>query len=191
MKNVKLPHLSNIIGKMSVPVKIVDYDPNWPKIFEREKKLILSAVGHIVVKIEHIGSTAIPGLGAKPIVDILVAVNHLKDAGKCIEPLKLIGYEYKPRLEADIPERRFFGKGDPLREQHYHLHMVELTSDFWKRHLLFRNYLRTHPEAAREYHKLKQQLASEYGRNREGYTEAKTPFIESIVAKARIENEGL
>jgi len=174
---------------MSVPVKIVDYDLNWPKVFGKEKKLILDVIGHIIVRTEHIGSTAVPGLGAKPIVDILVAVNHLNDAEKCIEPLKMIGYEYKPRLEADIPERRFFGKGAPPKEQHYHLHMVELTSDFWERHLLFRDYLRAHPEVAQEYQKLKRQLAAECGNNREGYTEAKTPFIESIVAKARVENE--
>ncbi len=175
---------------MSRPVKIADYDPNWPKLFEKEKKLILGAVGNIVVGIEHIGSTAVPNLRAKPIIDILVAVNHLSDANNCIEPLQMIGYEYHPGHEAQIPERRFFGKGGPLKEQHYHLHMVELTSDFWKRHLLFRDYLRAHPEVAQEYQKLKKQLALEYGRNREGYTEAKAPFIESIVARARIENEG-
>jgi GrpB-like predicted nucleotidyltransferase (UPF0157 family) len=174
---------------MSVPVKIVDYDQNWPKVFEKEKKLILSAVGHIVVRIEHIGSTAVPGLSAKPIVDILVAVKHLSDAKTCIEPLKRIGYEYKAKLEADIPERRFFGKGEPPEEQHYHLHMVERTSDFWERHLLFRDYLRVHPEVVQEYQKLKRRLAAKYRTNREGYTEAKTPFIESIVAKARIEKK--
>jgi len=186
----QLSHLSNTIGKMSLPVKMANYDPNWPKLFEKEKNLILGAIGHVIVRTEHIGSTAVPGLGAKPIVDILVAVNHLSDAKTCIEPLKRIGYKYKPRLEADIPERRFFGKGAPPKEQHYHLHMVELMSDFWERHLLFRDYLRTHPEAAQEYQKLKKQLAAKYGRNREGYTDAKTPFIESVVAKARAENKG-
>ena len=184
----QLSHLSNTIGKMSLPVKMANYDPNWPKLFEREKTLILGAVGHIVVGIEHIGSTAVPGLEAKPIIDILVAVSHLSDARQCIEPLKTLGYEYQPRLEAVIPERRFFGKGVPPKEQHYHLHMAELTSDFWERHLLFRDYLRAHPEVAHEYAKLKTQLAAEYGRDREGYTDAKTPFIESIVAKARAEN---
>lgn len=120
----QLSHLSNTIGKMSLPVKMANYDPNWPKLFEKEKNLILGAVGRIVVGIEHIGSTAVPGLGAKPIIDILVAVSHLSDAKRCIEPLKMIGYEYQPRFEADIPERRFFGKGEPPKEQHYHLHMV-------------------------------------------------------------------
>jgi GrpB-like predicted nucleotidyltransferase (UPF0157 family) len=176
---------------MSRPVRIVDYDPNWPNLFEKEKSLILGAVGHVVVRVEHIGSTAIPGLGAKPIIDILAAVPHLHHAKACIRPLKLIGYEYEPDLETQIPERRFFNKGTPPKGQHYHLHMVELTSDFWTRHLLFRNYLRTHPSVAKEYEALKKWLAAAYGRNREGYTEAKTPFIASVVAKARTENESL
>ncbi len=175
---------------MTRPLKIVAYDSNWPNLFEKEKKLIFETVGHIVVRAEHIGSTAVPGLGAKPIIDILAAVNHLDQAKLCIEPLKLIGYEYEPELEAQIPERRFFNKGKPPKDQHYHLHMVELTSDFWKRHLLFHNYLRAHPEVAQEYEKLKKRLAAKYGRNREDYTEAKTPFIVSIVAKARTEYEG-
>lgn len=174
---------------MTRPVVIVNYDPKWPKLFEKEKKLILGTIGHITVRIEHIGSTSVPGLGAKSIIDILVAINHLCDAKKCIQPLQMIGYEYQPRHEAHIPERRYFRKGEPPREQHYHLHMVELKSGFWKRHLLFRDYLRAHPEVAQEYQDLKKQLAMEYVLDREGYTEAKTPFIESVVVKARAEKE--
>lgn len=185
----QLSYLSTTVSKMSIPVEIADYDPNWPKLFEKEKRLIQDAIGHVVVRIEHIGSTAVPNLDAKPIIDILVAVHHLDDAKTCIEPLAMIGYEYEPELEAQIPERRFFNKGQPPREQHYHLHMVELTSDFWERHLLFRDYLRVHPEVAQEYQTLKKQLAAEYRTNREGYTEAKTPFIESIIDKARTEKK--
>lgn len=170
---------------MSRPVEIVDYDLRWPKLFKDERKLILGAIGHIIVGIEHIGSTSVPSLGSKPTIDILVAINHLDDAKKCIYPLKKIGYKYKPELEAQIPDRRYFHKGEPPREQHYHLHMAELKSEFWKRHLLFRDYLRAHPKIAKEYEKLKKQLAVEYGLNREGYTEAKTPFIKSIVAKTK------
>lgn len=172
---------------MSRPVRIVDYDPQWPKLYEKEKGRILNVVGDTIVRIEHIGSTAVPDIGAKPIIDIMVAVNRLSDAEKCIERLQRIDYEYQPEQEAERPERRFFRKGNPPKEQHYHLHMVELTSDFWKRHLLFRNYLRTHPKVAQDYHELKKRLADKYGSDREGYTEAKTYFIESIVAKAKAE----
>jgi len=173
---------------MSRPVRIVDYDPKWSILYEEEKRRILEAVEDIIVMIEHIGSTAVPNTGAKPIIDMIVAVNRLSDAEKCIAPLQRIGYEYQPEQEIERPERRFFRKGTPPMEQHYHLHMVELTGDFWKRHLMFRDYLRTHPEVAQEYYKLKKRLADKYGSDREGYTEAKTSFIESIVANAKAEN---
>lgn len=173
---------------MSRPVRIVDYDPKWPILYEEERRRILKVVGDLIVRIEHIGSTAVPNLGAKRVIDIMVAVNSLSDAEKCIEPLQKIGYEYRPQGEAFFPERRFFRKGHPPKEQHYHLHMIELTSDFWKRHMLFRNYLRTHAKTAQEYFELKKRLASKYGSDSEGYTEAKTSFIEYIVAKA---NENL
>jgi GrpB-like predicted nucleotidyltransferase (UPF0157 family) len=170
---------------MSRPVQVVDYDLQWPLLYEQEKRRTLEVTGKTIAEIEHIGSTAVPSIGAKPIIDIMVAVNRLSDAEKCIEPLSSIGYEYQPAHEVECPERRFFRRGDPPKEQHYHLHLVELTSDFWERHLLFRDYLRTHPKEAQDYYELKQRLAREYGSNREGYTEAKTSFIESIVAKAR------
>jgi GrpB-like predicted nucleotidyltransferase (UPF0157 family) len=172
---------------MSQPVKIVKYNPQWPVLYEKEKRLILEVIRHIILKIEHIGSTSVHDLGAKSTIDIMVAVNQLEDAERCIEPLQRIGYEYQPQHEISMPERRYFRKGDPP-EQHYHLHMVELTSNFWRRHLLFRDYLRTHPEVAREYYELKKALADKYSSNHEGYTEAKTSFIESIVARAKIES---
>jgi GrpB-like predicted nucleotidyltransferase (UPF0157 family) len=174
---------------MERPVRIVDYSPEWPELFENEKWLILNVIGCFVVGIEHVGSTAVVGLGAKPIIDITVAIKTLRDAHKCVGPLESIGYEYVPEYEESIPERRYFHKGKPQEEQHFHLHMVELSSDFWKRHLLFRDYLRAHSEVAQGYYELKKRLAREYGSDREGYTEAKTSFIESVVAKARAETE--
>jgi len=171
---------------MSRSVVIADYDPRWPRLYEEERRRILEVVGDIIVRIEHIGSTAVPDLGAKPTIDLMVAVNRLSDAEKCFEPLQRIGYEYRHQGEAFFSERRFFRKGNPPKEQHYHLHMVELASDFWKRHLLFRDYLRTHPKVAHEYCELKKRLASKYGLDREGYTTAKTSFIESVVDKVKM-----
>jgi GrpB-like predicted nucleotidyltransferase (UPF0157 family) len=101
-----------------------------------------------------------------------------------MQPLESLGYKYQPEHEVTLPERRFFGKGEPPKEQHYHLHMVEKGGEFWRRHLVFRDHLRKHPEACRQYCELKRKLASEYGSDREGYTEAKTSFIESVVARA-------
>lgn len=170
---------------MSRNIEIADYDPQWAILYEEEKRRILEVVGDMVVRIEHIGSTAVPNLGAKPIIDIMVAISHLNDSQKCVEPLKSIGYEYVPGFEATLPERRYFRKGHPPKEQHYHLHMVELTSDFWKKHLLFRDCLRTHAKVAQEYYELKKRLANKYGSNHEVYNTAKTSFIESVTAKAK------
>jgi GrpB-like predicted nucleotidyltransferase (UPF0157 family) len=165
-------------------VEIVDYDPVWVTLYVEERARILGVIGHLDVVVEHIGSTAVVGLGAKPIIDIMVGVDRLCDAQLCLEPLGRLGYVYQPTHEVTLPDRRFFGKGEPPEEQHYHLHMVEKGGEFWRRHLAFRDYLRTHPETARQYCELKKKLASEYGSDREGYTEAKTLFIESIVARA-------
>jgi len=168
---------------MSSPIVIVDYNPQWPILYGQERASIVSVIGHKVVTIEHIGSTSVPGLGAKPIIDIMVGLRQLGDAEHCIAPLAAIGYEYVPEYEDELPERRYFRKGPQTR--HFHLHMVEVTSEFWGRHLIFRDYLRTHPETARAYEALKCRLAAQYATNHEGYTDAKTSFIESVVAQAR------
>lgn len=173
---------------MGYPVIIVDYNPQWPALYEEEKGRLLGVIGHKVVAIEHVGSTAVPGLGAKPIIDITVAVHRLADAEECIELLPSIGYEYIPPDKVGIPERRYFRKGLPGARTH-HIHMVELASDFWERHLLFRDFLRAHPEVAQQYYELKKGLATKYGEDREGYTEAKTSFIEPVVAGAHAEDE--
>ena len=166
------------------PVAIVDYDARWPGMFQEEKQRIRAAVGRRFPVIEHIGSTAVPGLGAKPIIDIMPAIRSLKIGAECIELLGGIGYEYVPEFESVLPERRFLIKAS-AGDCGYHLHVVEASSGFWERLLLFRDFLRAHPEVARQYHELKRRLAVEYAADREGYTEAKTPFIESAVARAR------
>ena len=163
-------------------IVIDDYNSQWPVLYEEEKARLLRTIGNKVVAIEHVGSTAVPGLGAKPIVDIMVGVSRLADADQCIDPLQTIGYKYVPEYEVFIPERRYFRKGIPEARTH-HLHMVELTSDFWERELLFRDFLRTHPEVAHEYYQLKKELASQH--DSDSYADAKPPFIESVIARAR------
>ncbi len=168
---------------MKSPVVIVPYDPQWPGLFKDEKARIARLNGIREVTIEHIGSTAVPGLGAKPILDIMIGVRTLFIADECIKPLESIGYRYVPEFEASIPERRFLWKGTQAKRTH-HIHIVEKSSDFWERHLLFRDYLRTHPTEAENYYKLKTQMAETYGSDRDGYTDAKSLFIESIIEKA-------
>jgi GrpB-like predicted nucleotidyltransferase (UPF0157 family) len=173
----------------NAPVEICEYDTAWPAKFEKQKRDVMKAIGNKVAAIEHIGSTAVPRLAAKPIIDIMVGLRHLTDAQDCIEPLKRIGYEYVPELEAEIPERRYFHKGPSnVPKKHYHLHMAQIHGEFWNVQVLFRDYLRTHSDAADEYVKLKKDLATQHRHDREAYTKAKTSFIKSTIAKARNEH---
>lgn len=169
------------------PITIAGYDARWPAFYEEERGRILAAVGPWAADIQHVGSTAVPGLGAKPIIDIMIGLRSLEDARPCIPPLETIEYEYVPEYEVEMPYRRYFRRrlpdGHPVLG--YHLHMVETTSGFWARHLLFRDYLREHPEVARAYEALKRRLAARYGSDHDGYTEAKTEFIHSIEKQAR------
>ncbi|MFE5323671.1 GrpB family protein [Paenibacillus sp. NPDC056579] len=167
---------------MTYEVIIQEYTPEWIEEFEKEKLQIHHALNDKAISIEHIGSTSIVGLPAKPIVDIAVGVNLLNDADLFIEPLKELGYEYVPKME--FPNRRFFRKG-LWRKGTHHLHIYEITSEEWNNNLLFRNYLKSHPEKLQEYAALKKHLASMYPEDRATYTELKAPFIKSIIELAK------
>lgn len=170
---------------MPLPIVIVKYDPRWPAMFERERERIRSALGVRAVAIKHIGSTAISGLAAKPIIDILVGVRHVADLDECIGPLTNIGYIYDPFPE--FPERRFFRDG-PMGDGPHHVHCTLYGSDFWDQKVLFVDWLRAHPEAACDYLKLKQDLATRFGQDRERYeqyTDGKTAFIQAALIEAR------
>jgi GrpB-like predicted nucleotidyltransferase (UPF0157 family) len=162
-------------------VVVVDYDAAWPARFEDEKTRIAAALRDLsdgIVAIEHVGSTAVNGLAAKPIIDIMLGVRDLSIGERCIHPLEAIGYDY--RGEAGIPGRLFFRKGQP---RSHHLHMVRHGSEFWERHILFRELLRRRPDLAAEYGALKKKLAIKYRTQRLEYTDAKTPFIEQALAE--------
>ncbi|MBI1884852.1 MAG: GrpB family protein [Chloroflexi bacterium] len=170
------------VGPDEEPVVVVPYDPRWPRRYEEERARILGVLAHVRIDVEHVGSTAVPGLGAKPVVDILIGLRELADGERWVKPLEGLGYEYKGEL--GIPGRLYFRRL-VRRRRAYQVHMVEKGSAFWERHLLFRNYLRDHPARARKYYELKVRLAEQYGTDREGYTEAKTDFIRSVEAEAR------
>ena len=173
------------------PILIVDYDPRWPQLYEEEKARIIAAIGRWLADIQHVGSTAVPGLAAKPIIDIMPGLRSLDDTPRIIGPMRRLGYQYFPEYEDDLPERRYFRKppGEAFRGLGtHHVHVVETASDFWRRHIAFRDYLRAHPDAAAEYAALKRRLAAEYGADREGYTEAKSDFITAVEARARAES---
>jgi GrpB-like predicted nucleotidyltransferase (UPF0157 family) len=164
------------------PVALSAYSPMWPAVFEIEKDRLALILGE-AVRIEHIGSTAVPGLGAKPIIDILIGTPDLAIIEERIGELVANGYRYVPEFEKSIPERRYFTKerGNP---GHFHVHAVVLGSPFWKRHLAFRDALRADAALAAQYWKLKQQLAGKYRNDRAAYTDAKSTFVRNAIDKA-------
>jgi len=156
------------------PILIVAYDPQWPTRFERERVLLERAVGPwIVGDVNHVGSTAVPGLDAKPIIDILIGVENLAASRACFEPLAELDYLYAPYR---AQEMHWFCKPDPSRRTH-HLHLVPVDSSRYRDELAFRDRLLSDPEKARAYAALKRRLAARFGHDREGYTDAKADFI--------------
>ena len=162
-------------------VTIVAYNPEWPDCFERERATLATIFEGGHGAIEHIGSTSVPGLGAKPVIDIMVGAPKLADVEIRIAALESIGYEYVREFEAQLPARRYFRKSR-LGTSQFHLHCVVIRSEFWISHLAFRDYLRAHSETAAEYYELKKDLANRV--KKAEYTEAKSPFIQSVLSRA-------
>jgi GrpB-like predicted nucleotidyltransferase (UPF0157 family) len=157
---------------------IVDYDAFWQLQFVQEAEKIKKALNAPTLMIEHIGSTAVPGLCAKPIIDILVAVEDLKDE-KIVAGLGELGYVFEP--DAGEPDRLFFCK---VTVRRYHVHVVQRESWAFRRHILFRDYLISNPSVCSEYAALKRESAKKYRTDRAGYTRSKTEFIESALRRA-------
>jgi GrpB-like predicted nucleotidyltransferase (UPF0157 family) len=161
------------------PIIIEPYNPAWPKMFESEKQILASVLaGWLAGPIEHIGSTAVPGLPAKPVIDIMVAVRDLSSSRPAIEallPLSYCYFDYKAEV------MHWFCKPSDFERTH-HLHLVPFKSDLWYERLAFRDSLRLDEETRRAYMKLKLMLASEFRDDREAYTDAKTEFIQSVIS---------
>lgn len=160
-------------------VRLVPYTKEWVRLFEEERLRLQAVVGRYVLDIQHVGSTFIPGMVAKPIIDIAIAVNNFEEASICIKPIEQLGYEYKG--ENGIPRRHFFAKGNPTT---HHLHMNEIGSRAWNDHIIFRDYLAQHPEIAKEYAELKMGLARRYPTDRQSYLDNKAPFIQRVIQLA-------
>ena len=162
-------------------VEIVPYDPAWPGEFEAEKARLEPVLAPwLAGAIHHVGSTSIPGLAAKPVIDILAEVRSLEESRAAIEPLRALSYHWFPYQE-DL--MNWFCKPSPERRTH-HLHLVVRGSRAWREELAFRDALRAEPETARAYEELKRRLAVELADDREAYTVAKTEFVESVLARA-------
>lgn len=167
-------------------IRLAPYDPTWPAQYDAEIARVLAALpGELIIAAEHFGSTAIPGLTAKPIIDILIAVRSLPDARMvAVSRLDALGYAFWP----DNPktDRLFFVKGLPpsAPQRTHHIHMSETNGELWQR-LIFRDYLRCNPDEAARYAALKHDLAARHSQDREAYTDAKSDYVDGVLAKAR------
>lgn len=165
---------------LSRPVTVVPYDPKWPLLFQKEKNILQAILGNNCHEIYHIGSTSVTDLSAKPIIDILISVHNLKDIEKIIPDMQAVGYE--SRGEFGIPLRAFFTKGIDPRA--YNVHIFEKGNSEVERHLIFRDWLRSHEDDKNTYENLKKELAHTFAQNSFEYQKGKTRLINSIHKKA-------
>jgi putative glutamine amidotransferase len=165
---------------------IVDYDPDWPAWFDEEAASVREALGPIAQRIDHVGSTSVPGLAAKPVIDIQVSVASLNPRAPVITPLEAVGFEHS--IDPIEPQHEFLSRGYEGGTPHrVHVHICEVGSDWERRHLAFRDQLRKDPEAAAEYGALKRRLAAEHPRDIFSYVDGKSDFIRSIEQRALAE----
>ena len=162
---------------------LVDYDPAWPASFEEEAGPIRDALGDIAIRIDHVGSTSVPGLAAKPVIDIQVSVRSLIPRADVVDPLVAVGYRHS--IDPIETEHEFLSKGhDDGRSRMVHIHLCEAGGAWERRHLAFRDELRRDPEAAAEYAALKRRLAAEHPRDIQSYVDGKTAFVSATEARA-------
>lgn len=164
---------------MADEVILAKANPAWPKLFGAEKARLLSELGSHFIAIEHFGSTAVPGLSAKPVIDMLGGVGSMARADALLEPLCQVGWETSAEFNATLPDRRFLRRRAGEIRTH-HLHLVVYGGEQWQRRLKFRDCLRASPDLAQQYEKLKYELAAKHWNDREAYTAAKTEFISSV-----------
>lgn len=176
-----------MLGLKRGTVKLVKAHEEWARLYEIEKKLLLKTLGNLVVSIEHVGSTAIPGVPAKPIIDIRIAVSSLDSSHieKFVEPLTNLGYFYMHAFE----DRYFFAKG-PEEKRTHHVSLVHADSEVgWEDSILFRDFLRNNTQYREEYSTLKEKLAQQFADDRKSYTKAKEEFIEKVITLAKVKSD--
>jgi len=161
-------------------IEVADYNPKWNDLFDSEREQLERALGPVLLKCHHIGSTSVPGLAAKPIIDILLEVTSLSELDSLNSAMETLGYE--PRGEYGIPGRRYFPKGEDLRT--HHIHAFEPGDPGVQRHLLFRDYLRLFPEKAGEYAAVKRGVAARCDNDMEAYCDGKDAFVKALEQEA-------
>jgi GrpB-like predicted nucleotidyltransferase (UPF0157 family) len=162
-------------------VRIVDYDSTWPVLAERELRRIKKALGDLAVGLEHVGSTAVPGLAAKPIIDLQLSVAAMEPRARYVLPLERLGYLFAPAPES--PDYHLFAK-PPERPRTHHLHVCETGSEHELRHVAVRDFLRSHPEEAARYAALKRELVARHPQDRLDYIDGKDAYARALEALA-------
>lgn len=169
------------LGLKRGTVRIDKYNPEWKNEYLKEEKILKEALSGYDVDIQHIGSTSIVGCSAKPIIDIAIGVPNLQYGKQLIPLLQEIGWTYDGN--ADFGVRWFLKKCDGDVRTHF-IHIEDKFDRIWQNHIIFRDYLNTHPEKVKEYSALKEQIEKEYIDNRQGYASIKDPFIEQTIRQA-------
>jgi GrpB-like predicted nucleotidyltransferase (UPF0157 family) len=166
-------------------VRIEPYSEAWADAFFDEAQRLEGVFAGIGARIEHIGSTSVPGLAAKPIIDILIGLDDLRDAERRVAAMEEIGYGYVPEYESMIPDRRYFRR-PRARPRTHHVHCVVRDGALWRGHVAFRDRLRAFPDEAREYEGLKRSLAGQRDSDREAYQNGKASFIRDVLHRVGV-----
>ncbi len=164
----------------STPIIVAPYNELWPVRYEQLRQQIVDALGPIAVDVQHVGSSSVPGLAAKPTIDVAIGVRTMVEGRAADAPLVALGYSKGVEHFADW---RYYDREEHTRGDNVHLHMVPFGGDRWNRYLLFRDHLREHRDVAAAYERLKHELAAEFGRDRLGYVEAKTEFVDAVLSR--------
>ncbi|MDE1995139.1 MAG: GrpB family protein [Rhizobiaceae bacterium] len=170
------------LGVTHKHVTLAEPNERWAEAYTLAEAAIRQALGDLALDIQHFGSTAIPGIKAKPIIDIAVGVRHFEDGLACVGPMESIGYDYAGR--DIVPDDHIFGRGIAGQTRTHLVHIVEHGGANWTRFIVFRDRLRAEPDLAEAYETLKIELAGEFADNRAAYTEAKRTFIDQVVAQS-------
>jgi GrpB-like predicted nucleotidyltransferase (UPF0157 family) len=165
-----------MLGLPKDEVFLCNYTDEWVIEFEKESKKILDIIERFVSSIHHIGSTAVPGLKAKPIIDIAIELFRFEHGFQCVEPLNKIGYKH--RIIKELPERHYFSKGEPRTHQ---IHMYKPKSKYLLAQLTFRDKLRSDADLANKYQEIKEKISNMHSTDKLAYADAKTEFIKSVV----------
>jgi len=179
---MRIATVDRIVTLNAERIRLVSYEPCWRVMFLEEMRVLREKLGGWPKSIDHVGSTSVPGLIAKPIIDILIGVDDLKEVENYDLQLSGLGYNYYPEFERQLPARKLFIKRQNQRERSHHLQFVCHQTDFWWQHLRFAQILQTDPAVTRRYAALKQANAKLYATDRAAYTAAKTEFIRKCLS---------